>query len=100
MKNVKLIDALPTLFGIFALVGFLMFAPFHPGTRNGPEGTLGPMLLYGAGVVAFITGVASIIRTSRKSSFIDLRLLNLVWVLLIGGYFGYVIWVGLNFSVG
>jgi hypothetical protein len=100
MKHVKLVDALPTLFGVIALVGFVIFTMFNPSAHPGPEGTLGPMLLFGSGAISLITGIASVVIAARNKTLSKAQTVNIGWVLLIGAFFAWIVAVGLRFSVG
>jgi hypothetical protein len=77
MKNVKLIDALPSLFGVIAMVGALSQGLWS-------ETNLGPIMLFGGGAIALITGLVSIINASVRHTFSKIHVLNILWVLLMG----------------
>ena len=99
MKDIKLVDTLPSVFGVVALIGFFITHPFTPGEVLGPWGTLGPMLLYGAGLIALITGVVSLLGSTRNKSSVSLRWVNGAWVLAIGLFFAWIIKLGLSFHI-
>ncbi|SRR6266511_2679602 len=71
--STNLIDVLPTLFGLIAIVGAL-----NRGLWG--EINLGPMMLFGGGAAALATGVMSIATARAKNSFNWVHALNVVWV--------------------
>jgi hypothetical protein len=80
MKNAKLIDLLPTLFGLIAIMG-----AFNQGLWS--DTNLGPMMLYGGGAVALITSLISIVNAKRrKHSLSKIHILSIFWLLLAALY--------------
>ena len=78
MKRSKLIDILPTAFGLIALSGVTL-----PGLWNGVTG-LGPVLLFGGGAATLITGIASAIIANRNHTFNGVHSLNVGWAAVSG----------------
>jgi hypothetical protein len=87
MKNVRLIDALPTVFGIIAVIGLVMETSLSPNTTTGPLTALGPMLLFAGGAISLATGLASVVNAMMRHSFGKVHVLNIGWVLLPGIFF-------------
>jgi hypothetical protein len=98
MKNVRLIDALPTVFGVIALVGYAVFRVFNPNSNPGPAGTLGPMLLIGGGVAALLTALLSVVTAIMKNKFQRVHYVNLLWIALPGLFFAWVGYIALTYG--
>jgi hypothetical protein len=74
MKDVKLLDILPSIFGLIAVAGALT-----PGLWG--DVGLGPMMLYGSGIVTFVTALTSFAARDRK--FQTMHYVNAAWLVLI-----------------
>jgi hypothetical protein len=75
-------DALPTLFGVIAIVGLLSWS--HSGYWA--ETGLSPILLFGGVTSALIASLFSVINAKRGHKFSKIHTLNLFWALLSGLY--------------
>jgi len=100
MKDVKLLDAMPTAFGFFMLTGLLFVVFFNPNTDAGPLGTLGPMMLYGGGLVLLVTALLSVALTKPPRALRGVYLLNLSWLVLVALLFASAILVATTFRIG
>jgi hypothetical protein len=76
MKNVKLIDALPTISGVIAIVGALT------ATNVGvwAETNLSPMMLYWGGGFSLVSGLISVVNAMRSRKFGGIHIVNIGWV--------------------
>src|SRR6266487_2447543 len=81
MKNIRLIDALPTVFGCIAIAGVIM---------SGRHSSLpmGQVFVVGGGLLTLATALASLLTViRRKTSAHEVVVLNTLWVLVVVGAF-------------
>jgi hypothetical protein len=84
MKNVKLIDALPALFGMIALAGFV--------TVKHGNIFIGFYMLFIGAVLSLLTGVISVVFARQKRRFGRVHTLNTGIVLLLIGLIAVYVW--------
>jgi hypothetical protein len=90
MKNIKLLDILPSIFGLIAVAGAVI-----PGLWG--DVGLGPMMLYGGLVVTFVTALMSFAARDRK--FQAVHYLNAAWLVLLLLFLGWMTVVILNWHM-
>jgi hypothetical protein len=74
MKKTELIDVLPTVFVMVALIGAL-------NNDLWSESSIGPIMFYGGGALAFLVSVAGIVKAKHGQKLQGIRILNLAWIL-------------------
>jgi hypothetical protein len=81
MKNFELIDALPSVFGIVGLLGFLLEMQIIDGSVYNSYyiGPIGALCEYGGLALCLVTSIGSVRRIKRKKGNGFLLKLNLSW---------------------
>jgi hypothetical protein len=82
MKNIKLIDVLPTVFGLLAIAG--LGVTMQHIVSPGP----GLLMVLGGGIGSLITGLLSVLIAKFQHSSSSIHALNIVWVVAVVGFFG------------
>ena len=86
MKEVKIIDGLPTLFAVIAIIGLLTSTANNH--SPGPELRTGQLLVVGGGLLTLFTALVSLLGlTRRKSPARKVVVLNTFWALAVIGTF-------------
>jgi hypothetical protein len=86
MKKMKLLDILPTIFGLIAILGLASWT-LIPSISYWSYSNLSPMMLYGGAALALVTGLISVALAALRRSFTAVHVLNIVWLLAAGIFF-------------
>ena len=79
MKNAKLIDVLPTLFGLVTLGGMLVYRVLRPTGRD--TASLLALVILGGTLITLATSVTSVIIGASSRKFRSFHAVNLGWAL-------------------
>jgi hypothetical protein len=85
MKNFKLIDIVPSIFGVAAMVGLITTMRHLVNPRGGL------LLLLGNGLACLVTALISVIMAKLRHSFTSIHVVNLIVVLIVAGFLVFMI---------
>ena len=86
MKKIPLIDALPTVFGLIAIVGMTWWISSGSRVEIGPGSVIVP-----AGLATLTTALASVVNAATEHTLGRVHALNTFWFLASASYFCFVV---------
>jgi hypothetical protein len=96
-KNVKFVDAIPTIFGLISIAGAVTWSVI-PRASDWTYTNFSPMMLYGGGAIALVAAIISVATAIQQSKLSKIHYFNMLWIILPGLFLAWTLLVALTWS--